>query len=1584
MGLDDYKISNWKSPVTSLADRPKMTAANLKAAFDSNSNELKEAHNKLIEYLKDPAAMAEMTLTINGRKLNVQEFAKNVVENLNQLGYNVSTVQKETIEHAEKLNEILGDSFLNDNTGKIVITHPDDKTDYARTLKQLIQQLFDGGYDNYTEIERNKEILFAVADRVAEIEKNGVNCANGFVTPESYGAKGDGKADDRAALVAAIAAASESKTPLELKHGATYRFTEYIELESNLWIVGNDAVLLSDIQYDVLGEDRPSMGVTGSSNTDYKHDIRIEHVVFRPADTCQCNTMFRAMRAENIYIGNCLFDCDLNDHDRGCWDIYGAWRNVTFESCVFRQLTAGFAGGMWVRSWTNAVESSNCRILNCDFYKAGGDEVLAVWGWNGVIKDALISGCHFYEVDDAKYLERGYYPAWLITLGQSKAGNITDVRMENCSIRFGHCETVFRMVNAGTHAIVDNCDIVIEQPKDMPQHDSNKGANPMLARGNGATNGINDTIIQNCRIKLNGDSGRCVCYDFGALRNNYFDISCGIGPNEVKEVTGNTFLGSIQRGLFWDCQTVRNNTVDIDLMNFSWMSGAGTVEGNLLTLRGQNRPDGSAIFHNNWGSGSITGNRIDATFPELTALRKYNFGAKNTVAQMVQNNIVTTENARFNPNDDIIAGIVYRRNNFYNNIPERLMECTGVSFAQGAITEIYKKENTLAVTITPEGCTDPVIYTWTNDSGAIEDYGYGVYKPLKDGVATVKINCGAYEATQKITVALVDVPCEAIKLTRKTALCGEGMTTALKAFVTPEWTTDAIVWESDAPTIAEVSADGVVSGVAKGAANITATCGTQTAICAVTVVDPSEIPTYQEGTWTLDNTVAYIPLPNLMKTHCMFLSFDVDSACVDTAEAIGLISTLLSGQTGATPIHLSFGKDGNGYATVRWDTTDVDADSEGKTTNYSVTSVNNGIQDVASTAFIYSRTGVSNGSGAVIWGVKESTVTAAPNSGYLTFNVQTSDSDKPVTSFSTGAALKSALTAGTVHATKATGLKIRELIVYANQEFTTYDEFDTYRDGAEIDIRFDANGKAVNAGTAGEIVWSEYPDSQNSGTVVPEPEVVPVTSVALDRNTLTLAEGNSITLTATVKPDNATDKTVTWSVSPEGFATVADGKVMAVKAGSCTVTATCGGKSASCAVTVKAEVVEPNVNPFPDLTPAYMLPQKKVFAAANQEFVDTGVKLFETIDPAPNFTILFEVQGGDALTASNSQFVAFHCMEEVDPWPGLVVQATSGGYMKFNCYGNDPDFGTIDEWKSAKRKFAIRVQNGELTGWRTDGYAAAWGAIKNMTAAVDKTLILGAMQDSSGAKSRYFDGTFYQFVVYDSALTNDQINGWVGQQAVSVQSVTLNKSTLTLPEGDSETLTATVKPDNATDKTVTWAVSPDGFATVADGKVTAVKAGSCTVTASAGGKSASCGVTVLGGNLLHFPENVSASSVGLTWQVDGGLLTITGTVPENRPSPLVMFSRLNMSVTIQAGKYKLIVIGNLNNPLCQPRISGRYVVNGNSDIYITSETTTIDRDFTLTSLVLTGDLSGATVNESFRMMLVEDSENAEDSTASND
>ena len=81
--------------------------------------------------------------------------------------------------------------------------------------------------------------------------------------------------------------------------------------------------------------------------------------------------------------------------------------------------------------------------------------------------------------------------------------------------------------------------------------------------------------------------------------------------------------------------------------------------------------------------------------------------------------------------------------------------------------------------------------------------------------------------------------------------------------------------------------------------------------------------------------------------------------------------------------------------------------------------------------------------------------------------------------------------------------------------------------------------------------------------------VVPVTGVTLSGAT-SVNVGNTITLTATVAPDNATDKTVTWTSSNESVATVADGVVTGVAAGTATITVTTadGGFTADCTVTV--------------------------------------------------------------------------------------------------------------------------------------------------------------------------------------------------------------------------------------------------------------------------------------------------------------------------------------------------------------------------------------------------------------------------------
>ncbi|WP_418920286.1 S-layer homology domain-containing protein [Anaerotignum faecicola] len=96
----------------------------------------------------------------------------------------------------------------------------------------------------------------------------------------------------------------------------------------------------------------------------------------------------------------------------------------------------------------------------------------------------------------------------------------------------------------------------------------------------------------------------------------------------------------------------------------------------------------------------------------------------------------------------------------------------------------------------------------------------------------------------------------------------------------------------------------------------------------------------------------------------------------------------------------------------------------------------------------------------------------------------------------------------------------------------------------------------------------------------------------------------------------------------------------------------------------------------------------------------------------------------------------------------------------------------------------------------------------------------------------------------------------VTPRTISVESITLNKTQLSLVKGATETLAATVLPTTATDKAVTWKSSDTAVATVENGVVTAVAAGNATITATAGGKTAICAVTVTN------PSNSSSSGGG--------------------------------------------------------------------------------------------------------------------------
>ena len=174
--------------------------------------------------------------------------------------------------------------------------------------------------------------------------------------------------------------------------------------------------------------------------------------------------------------------------------------------------------------------------------------------------------------------------------------------------------------------------------------------------------------------------------------------------------------------------------------------------------------------------------------------------------------------------------------------------------------------------------------------------------------------------------------------------------------------------------------------------------------------------------------------------------------------------------------------------------------------------------------------------------------------------------------------------------------------------------------------------------------------------------------------------------------------------------------------------------------------------------------------------------------------------------------------------------------------------------------------------------ALTWASSKQSVATVS----------NSGLVTAVAEGTSTITVSAGGKSANCAIT--VKEKVIPVTSVALNKTELSLNVGGEYMLVATVKPDDATDKIINWKSSDESVVTVKDGKVTAKKEGSATVTATAGDKSASCKVTIDNNNVIYYtssdgksvtplwPEHFGAIIISNTYENGQGKLTFDGNV----------------------------------------------------------------------------------------------------------
>ncbi len=388
-------------------------------------------------------------------------------------------------------------------------------------------------------------------------------------------------------------------------------------------------------------------------------------------------------------------------------------------------------------------------------------------------------------------------------------------------------------------------------------------------------------------------------------------------------------------------------------------------------------------------------------------------------------------------------------------------------------------------------------------------------------------------------------------------------------------------------------------------------------------------------------------------------------------------------------------------------------------------------------------------------------------------------------------------------------------------------------DGTTLTITFaEATGSVTFALTSQARVTNvSVTAGSGSGTVTPDP----VVTVTLNKTALSLTAGGNETLVATV----STGAAVTWTSSNEAVAKVdANGKVTAIAAGTATITAKVGSVSATCQVTVSAGGT---------VTPDPVLTDKETYLAsvAQNLAVGTDYKLALWQNSLSKvFYAIAEMDGNYLKTTENASDAAILRLEN-GTYEGCYYLKLGNKYISFDAsWGGKYVKANITLTDTPSTEFYVGTHN-ELISLITaeDGngvlqtesaYLGTHGTYSTLSA----TGVYYLQNEADIDVSQYVA----RLVVVDSG------SGTVTPDPVVT--VTLNKTALSLTAGGNETLVATV----STGAAVTWTSSNEAVAKVdANGKITAIAAGTATITAKVGSVSATCQVTVSAGTVTPDP-----------------------------------------------------------------------------------------------------------------------------------
>ena len=410
-----------------------------------------------------------------------------------------------------------------------------------------------------------------------------------------------------------------------------------------------------------------------------------------------------------------------------------------------------------------------------------------------------------------------------------------------------------------------------------------------------------------------------------------------------------------------------------------------------------------------------------------------------------------------------------------------------------------------------------------------------------------------------------------------------------------------------------------------------------------------------------------------------------------------------------------------------------------------------------------------------------------------------------------------------------------------------------------------------------------------------------VAAVRLNKTTLQMEVGQSEVLIATVLPEDAADKTVTWSstnprvadvVLGEGYGAdgtvVVGGRVTAIAEGEAVIEAKAGNATATCTVKVgkgqgqggnpggdgKIEVTEIQLNKSEitvvtglseQLEVVKLLPENATEKTVVWESDNTEIALVTPRDA----TVDGVFYKGGRVTGKNPGTTTIRALAGVAR-AECKVTVTSGGTVTIESITIDPSSVNlaVDEEKILT---AVITPSGAKANvvWQIDQQKiAAVGSIGEKQAKV---------QGLSAGKA-----TVTAIAGGKSATCEVTVTGG-SSASVPVSSITLDKTSLEIEVGQSAQLTATVLPETATVKNIIWTTTEPRKAYVNGGLVTGYGVCEATITATSVSNpevSATCTVKVKAAGSSSGETGIEAVDLGLPSGLKWGSMNVGASTPE--------------------------------------------------------------------------------------------------------